>query len=72
MIYDTALKAAEPASKAYHNAYRASRKAHYQSSAVYKALSGEQRQDGARHKRDGSLYTPIATNTATTGVISNV
>jgi hypothetical protein len=57
MIYDTSLKVSEPESTAYHAAYRASRKAHYRSSAVYKALSAEQLQDGARHKRDGALYT---------------
>jgi predicted Zn-dependent protease len=56
-IYDTALKAAESTSKVYLNAYRASRKAHYQNSAVYKTLTPEQLQDGARHKRDGALYT---------------
>ena len=60
LIYSTALGVSEPASAAYHKAFWRSRKAHFQASAVRKGMTQIQVDEGARHPRDGSLYTPIA------------
>jgi hypothetical protein len=56
LIYDTELKAAEPASVAYRNAFRASRKAHFGASAVRKGMTQAQVDAGVQHPRDRSLY----------------